>query len=76
MNLASMATSVYVINVNYRETCHMPNGLKWVFLVALPWMLVMERPRKYRYYTNETKQSYKPIIVIKYVVKFSNEHYV
>ena len=66
MNLASMATSVYVINVNYRETCDMPNRLKWVFLVGLPWMLFMGRPRKYRYYTNQRKQPYKPLLVIKY----------
>ena len=65
MNLSSMATSVYVINVNHRETCQMPDGLKWGFLVSLPWMLYMDRPRKYRYYTNKTKQPYKPLLVIK-----------
>ena len=70
MNLASMATSVYVINVNYRETCHMPNGLKWVFLVALPWMLFMGRHRQYRYYTNERRPSDNPLLVIKYYSDF------
>ena len=49
MNLASMATSVYILNVNHRETSYMSNVVKLTFLVVLPWMLFMDRPRKHRY---------------------------
>ena len=63
MNLTSMATSVCVINVNHRETRHMPNSLKWAFLVALPWLLLMDRPRKHRYHTKKGGTSYKEFLV-------------
>ena len=63
MNLMSMATSVCVINVNHRETRHMPNSLKWGFLVALPWLLFMDRPRKHRYRANKDGKEYKEFLV-------------
>ena len=68
MNLSSMATSVYVINVNHRETCHMPNTLKWIFLFALPWMLFMDRTRKHRYEDSNKKinQPFTKLMVISY----------
>lgn len=59
-----MATSVCVINVNHRETRHMPNGLKWGFLVALPWLLFMDRPRQHRYRANRDGKEYKEFLVI------------
>ena len=69
MNLSSMATSVYVINVNHRETCHMPNTLKWIFLFALPWLLFMDRTRKHRYdYSNKKiNQPFTKLLVILYL---------
>ena len=69
MNLSSMATSVYVINVNHRETCHMPNTLKWIFLFALPWMLFMDRTRKHRYEDSnkKTNQPFTKLLVILYL---------
>ena len=69
MNLSSMATSVYVINVNHRETCHMPNTLKWIFLFALPWLLFMDRTRKHRYEDSnkKTNQPFTKLLVILYL---------
>lgn len=69
MNLSSMATSVYVINVNHRETCHMPNTLKWIFLFALPWLLFMDRTRKHRYEDSNKRinQPFTKLLVILYL---------
>ena len=53
INFASIAMTVYISNVNHRETFYMSKTLKWIFLVNLPWMLFMDRPRKYRYYSTE-----------------------
>ena len=64
INLMSMATSVCVINVNHRETRHMPNSLKWVFLVTLPSLLLMGCPRKHRYHAKKDGTTYKEFLVI------------
>ena len=74
MNLTSMATSVCVINVNHRETRHMANSLKWAFLVALPWLLFMDRPRKYRYHRRKGDTSYKEFLVTIQFVILENNH--
>ena len=64
INLMSMATSVCVINVNHRETRHMPNSLKWVFLVTLPSLLLMGCPRKHRYHAKKDGTTYTEFLVV------------
>ena len=64
INLMSMATSVCVINVNHRETRHMPNSLKWVFLVTLPSLLLMGCPRKHRYHAKKDGMTYTEFLVV------------
>ena len=64
VNLMSIATSVCVINVNHRETRHMPNSLKWVFLVTLPRLLLMGCPRKHRYHAKKDGTTYKAFLLV------------
>ena len=70
MNLASIATTVYISNVNHLETTDMTKTLKWMFLVTLPRILFMDRPRQYRYFsTGEQRNRYYTKMVSKNVYR-------